>query len=204
SFWVGPFSPYNAIFLGLGLLVGTLLFPDGLVPALARRRRSQAGSAQAVGAQRPAGDAAAPAAAGGRDPVAVPDAAARAVAAQAAAHALAAEGISERFGGLRALDGVSVSLRPGAFVGLVGPNGSGKSTFLNAVCGVYPPDAGSVRVLGRDVTGEPIHRLARAGVGRTFQVPQLIDDLTALENIEIGLVSRDPTPLAKAALRWPG
>src|SRR5690606_32168425 len=55
-----------------------------------------------------------------------------------------------------------------------------------------------------DVTGEPIHRLARAGVGRTFQVPQLIDDLTALENIEIGLVSQDPTPLAKAALRWPG
>ncbi len=205
SFWVGPFSPYNAIFLGLGLLAGTLLFPDGLVPALARRRRHEP-DAQAV-AGTVAGAGAAPGAVAESAAIGVaPDARVIAGAAPAGAGAatLVAEGISKRFGGLQALDGVSISLRPGAFVGLVGPNGSGKSTFLNAVSGVYPIDAGVVRVLGRDVTGEPVHRLARAGVGRTFQVPQLIDDLTALENIEIGLVSQDPASLLKAALRWPG
>lgn len=194
SFWVGPFSPYNAIFLGLGLLVGTLLFPDGLVPALARRRRTQAGAFETAGT-------------GAITDAVVALDVVRPIADTARRHGaatLVAEGISKRFGGVQALDGVSISLQPGAFVGLVGPNGSGKSTFLNAVSGVFRPDAGRVRILGRDVTGEPVHRLARVGVGRTFQVPQLIDDLTALENIEIGLVGQDSTPLAKAALRWPG
>lgn len=209
SFWVGPFSPYNAIFLGLGLLVGTLLFPDGIVAALSRRRRPEPEAPTPAGAGTATGVDGARAVAPVDASVAIgpaPDigSIAGAVHAGAGAATLVAEGISKRFGGLQALDGVSISLRPGAFVGLVGPNGSGKSTFLNAVSGVYPIDAGVVRVLGRDVTGEPVHRLARAGLGRTFQVPQLIDDLTALENIEIGLVSQDPTSLLKAALRWPG
>jgi ABC-type branched-subunit amino acid transport system ATPase component len=90
---------------------------------------------------------------------------------------------------------VDFELAPGKLCGLVGPNGSGKSTFLNAISGFYPVDAGEIEIGGIDVAGWTVHRIARTGVGRTFQVPQLVDELTALENIEMGIVGSEPRAL---------
>lgn len=97
---------------------------------------------------------------------------------------LSAAGIVRTFEGLRALDGVDLSVSPGELVGLIGPNGSGKTTLLNVLSGVLQPDEGSVRLLGREVTGARAHRIARMGIARTFQNIRLFPDLTVLENIQ--------------------
>jgi branched-chain amino acid transport system permease protein len=98
---------------------------------------------------------------------------------------LALTGLSRRFGGVRALDDVALELRAGLVLGLIGPNGSGKTTLLNVVTGIYPPDAGRVRLGGRDIAGHPPHAIARLGVARTFQTPALAPDISALDNIAI-------------------
>jgi ABC-type branched-subunit amino acid transport system ATPase component/ABC-type branched-subunit amino acid transport system permease subunit len=100
--------------------------------------------------------------------------------------ALDAEGITMRFGGLVAVDDVSLRLEPGRITALVGPNGSGKSTFVNVVTGIYRPAAGRVRFGGQDITGLPDHQVARAGVVRTFQDPRLVPHFTVRENLLLG------------------
>jgi branched-chain amino acid transport system ATP-binding protein len=100
---------------------------------------------------------------------------------------LAVRGLVKRFGGFRALDGLSFDLRAGEILGLVGPNGSGKTTCINVVSGLYAPDAGEIRLEGRAVGGLPSHRLVHAGINRTFQVPKPFQSLTVRENIEIAL-----------------
>jgi branched-chain amino acid transport system ATP-binding protein len=100
---------------------------------------------------------------------------------------LRVESLAKRFGGLEALGGVSLSVAPGEFRAIIGPNGAGKSTFFNAMTGLLRPDAGRVIFEGREVTGEPPHRLARRGVGRTFQITSVFHDLSALENVQIAL-----------------
>ena len=186
SFWVGPFSPYNAVTLGLGLMVGVIVFTDGFVPAIsarfARIQTNRTGFAPAVPEA---------AAVHATAPIAVNPSAGSAVIVEV-------RGLLKRFGGLTALDGIDFELRQGRLCGLVGPNGSGKSTFLNALSGFIPPDAGSILVAGQDVTSWPTHRIARAGIGRTFQVPQLVEDRTVFENIEIGLLQSTPETLLGA------
>jgi len=98
---------------------------------------------------------------------------------------LEVEGLSKRFGGVTALDGVSLRVHEGEALGLIGPNGSGKTTFVNLVSGLYQPDAGAIRLLGQDVTARPAHELARAGVARTFQTVALVEDMTALDNVAV-------------------
>ncbi len=100
--------------------------------------------------------------------------------------ALEAEGITMRFGGLVAVDNVSLRLEPGRITALVGPNGSGKSTFVNVVTGIYKPSAGQVRFAGRDITGLADHQVAAAGVVRTFQDPRLVPHFTVRENLLLG------------------
>ncbi len=97
------------------------------------------------------------------------------------------EGLAKRFGGLQALGGVDLSVARGDFRAIIGPNGAGKSTFFNTMTGLLKPDAGRVVFEGRDVTGEPPHRLARRGVARTFQITSVFPDLTALENVQVAL-----------------
>ncbi|MET1002717.1 MAG: ATP-binding cassette domain-containing protein, partial [Acidimicrobiia bacterium] len=88
------------------------------------------------------------------------------------------------FGGVRALDGVDLVVEPGRLVGLIGPNGAGKSTFIDAVTG-FVASTGRVEFAGRDISGAPAYRRARAGLGRTWQTVELFDDLTVAENLRV-------------------
>ena len=96
-------------------------------------------------------------------------------------------GIVKRFLGVTAVDGVDLSLERGELVSLIGPNGSGKTTLFNCVTGYLPLDGGRVVFRGEDVTGAPPHRVARLGVGRTFQLVSVFSRLTALENLLVFL-----------------
>jgi branched-chain amino acid transport system permease protein len=100
--------------------------------------------------------------------------------------ALKARGVTKDFAGLRALDNVGLSLKPGEIVGLIGPNGSGKTTLLNIISGLYAPTEGRVEIDGTDATRWPAHVVARAGVGRTFQNIRLFGQLSVIQNVEIG------------------
>ena len=92
-------------------------------------------------------------------------------------------GLTKRFLGITAVDAVDVSIEAGELVSLIGPNGSGKTTLFNCVTGYMAPDTGRVLFHGRDVTGVAAHRIARLGVGRTFQLVSVFPRLSALENL---------------------
>lgn len=192
SFWIGPFSQYNAIILGLGLLVGSLIFSNGLAPVFLRllaRRRTTANieSARAVETVATAADA--------------PKSAPPLVSSNDVQVRI--DGISKNFEGVQALNGVSFTLSPGSLVGLVGPNGSGKSTLLNVISGFIRPDSGRATVKDQDIAGLAPPQIAARGVGRTFQVPQLINDLDLLSNIEVGLVGLERSSVLGSLLRSP-
>jgi branched-chain amino acid transport system ATP-binding protein len=99
------------------------------------------------------------------------------------------EALAKRFGGVQALNAVDLAVAPGEFRAIIGPNGAGKSTFFNTMTGLLRPDSGRVTFEGRDVTGEPPHRLARRGVARTFQITSVFHDLTALENVQVAMLA---------------
>jgi branched-chain amino acid transport system ATP-binding protein len=100
-------------------------------------------------------------------------------------HSLQVDRLVREFGGLRALNDVSLQVGAGEVLGLVGPNGSGKTTLINVVSGVYGPTSGRVLLSGRSVGGLAPHRLAALGVNRTFQVPHPFRDLTVEENVTV-------------------
>ncbi|MEY3031328.1 MAG: ABC transporter ATP-binding protein [Ilumatobacteraceae bacterium] len=102
---------------------------------------------------------------------------------------LSAENISVSFGGNHVLSGLDLQINR-RFTGLIGPNGAGKTTLFNVISGYVTPSAGSVEILGSDVTGLGQVEIARLGVGRTFQTPKLIGDLSVVENVMIGLDGR--------------
>jgi len=95
-------------------------------------------------------------------------------------------GVSQRFGGLTALDDVSLAIRPGEVMGLIGPNGAGKTTLVNAITGVRKPSGGEIRLRGERITGRRPHRIAKAGVARTFQAIRLFPQLSAVDNVITG------------------
>jgi branched-chain amino acid transport system ATP-binding protein len=101
---------------------------------------------------------------------------------------LCGEGIEVHFEGVKALDGVDLVLHRGEILGLIGPNGAGKTTLVNALTGFQAPTGGRLLLGGEDVTGRPAHRLARAGVARTFQSGRSFPDLTVFENVLAGPV----------------
>ena len=107
-------------------------------------------------------------------------------------------GISQRFGGLAALTDVSFRVGAGEIVGLIGPNGAGKTTLFNTISGLIAPSAGAVHLEGRAITGLPAHRIARLGLGRTFQSPRLFPYLTVQQHVVLGARFR---PRAEASLR---
>lgn len=105
---------------------------------------------------------------------------------------LEVQDLCRRFGGLKAVDGLSFTLHEGRIMGLLGPNGSGKSTALNLVSGVLRPDAGSIRLGGQETAGTPSFRLARKGVGRTFQLVRVFRNMHVWENVAAGLAFAGP------------
>lgn len=105
--------------------------------------------------------------------------------------ALAVHRLLKRFGGVTAVNGVSFSVRPAEILGIIGPNGSGKSTLFNLISGIEAADAGSVHLMGRDVTRLPAWRIARAGLGRTFQIPSLFANMSVWDNLMAAAVEAD-------------
>jgi ABC-type branched-subunit amino acid transport system ATPase component len=100
---------------------------------------------------------------------------------------LRTEGLSKSFGGVLAVDGATVELLEGKINGLIGPNGSGKTTFFNLITGMIKPDAGRVLYRDRDITRHSPHRIAHAGIGRTFQLCRVFPRLTVLENMLVAV-----------------
>ena len=96
------------------------------------------------------------------------------------------EGLELRFGGTRAIDGVSFDVQPGELFAVIGPNGAGKTSIFNCISGVYRPQAGRIRFMGEDLLGERPDRIAKRGVARTFQNIELFDNLTVVENLMLG------------------
>ena len=114
---------------------------------------------------------------------------------------LEARNIGKRFGGVRALQDVSLTIRRGEIYGLIGPNGAGKTTFFNVLTGLYPRDEGEVIFAGAPLPlGEP-HRVAQAGIARTFQNIRLFANMSARENVMVGRHARSKVGVAGAVLR---
>ena len=99
--------------------------------------------------------------------------------------ALAVDGLGLQIGGARILQDVSFAVGTGEMVGVIGPNGAGKTTLFNLISGVMRPTTGSVRLNGREITSAPVHRRAKAGLGRTFQTSNLFPRLSVLENVRL-------------------
>ncbi|HVB47777.1 MAG TPA: ABC transporter ATP-binding protein [Burkholderiales bacterium] len=99
---------------------------------------------------------------------------------------LEVDGLSKRFGGLRAVQALSFTVHEGAILGLIGPNGAGKSTVFNLINGVFAPDEGRVVFGGEDVTGKQPYFVARRGLARTHQIVQPLTNMTVLENCTVG------------------
>jgi branched-chain amino acid transport system ATP-binding protein len=106
--------------------------------------------------------------------------------------ALRLDGVTKDFGGLRAVDGVSLTVRRGERRALIGPNGAGKTTLFNLVAGMLPVTSGSIRLFGEDVTGAPTHGRAARGLARTFQITNLFPGLTVLENCLLAVQALTP------------
>ncbi|GIX29434.1 ABC transporter ATP-binding protein [Pelomicrobium sp. G1] len=114
---------------------------------------------------------------------------------------LEARGITKRFGGLEALSGVSLTVQRGEIYGLIGPNGAGKTTFFNVLTGFYTPDAGEIHFEGKPLDVGTPHRVAAAGIARTFQNIRLFANMTALENVMVGRHARSRAGVLGAVLR---
>jgi branched-chain amino acid transport system ATP-binding protein len=113
------------------------------------------------------------------------------------------ENVTLRFGGLTALDDVSFEIRRGEILGLIGPNGAGKTTCFNAMTGVYRPTSGRIVLDGTVLRRQPKYRITRLGIARTFQNIRLFGEMTALENVVVGLDARHKTSIPGALARTP-
>src|SRR6185503_17164499 len=112
------------------------------------------------------------------------------------AFALRLSGVAKSFGGLRAVDGVDLAVRPGERRALIGPNGAGKTTLFNLIAGALPVTSGAISLFDRDVTAAPSHRRARLGLARTFQITNLFPALTVLENCLLAVQALTPARFA--------
>jgi branched-chain amino acid transport system ATP-binding protein len=121
---------------------------------------------------------------------------------------LEVEHVTKRFGGLVAVDDVSLAVREGEIFGLIGPNGAGKTTLLNVIAGTYKPDYGTVRLAGEKITGLRSYRICRKGMARTYQISRPFPKMTTLENVMVAAAFgtpaavKDPRPLSKEMLEF--
>ncbi len=177
------FQKYSDIVYGAFLILFGVLLSQGaagLAKKAQRRLRPDASSA----ARRPADRSALTAPLPGRE--------------------LSVTDLVKTFGGLRALDGVTLSAHPGQVTSIIGPNGSGKTTLLNLISGFYRPSAGSISIGERVALRRGGHRVARLGVARTFQTPLIPKDLTVAETVAAGRFQRDYRSMPATIVRTPG
>ncbi|WP_103379940.1 branched-chain amino acid ABC transporter ATP-binding protein/permease [Pseudonocardia dioxanivorans] len=198
QFYVGEFSLWSPIVYGSALLAAALLAPKGLVPYLARIGRLPifAGRRRASAEEQVPDDVS--------DDELDESLSFLRQEEGAADRVLEIRGATKAFAGTEVLRGVDLDVGPGAVVGLVGPNGSGKSTLLNLIAGVYAPDGGEIRFCDLDLRGRAHHEMAPLGIGRTFQVPQLINECTARQNVELGLLHARGSAFVADIARTPG
>ncbi|MDY3617884.1 ABC transporter ATP-binding protein [Agathobaculum sp.] len=116
---------------------------------------------------------------------------------------LQTQDVVQRFGGLTAVNRVSMKIEKNQIVGLIGPNGAGKTTFFNVITGVNTPTEGSVAFKGRMITGLPAHQIVEHGIARTFQNIRLFKNMTAQENVIAGMHSRTKSTLLDCIFRTP-
>jgi len=116
---------------------------------------------------------------------------------------LVAQQVRKEFGGLVATNDVDFTIPRGAVVSLIGPNGAGKTTFFNMLTGVYKPTSGLIVFDGDDVTGKPPHAITARGIGRTFQNIRLFQNMTALENVMVGMHARLRGGIVNSIIRTP-
>ena len=114
------------------------------------------------------------------------------------------EELRKEFGGLVAVNDVDFTIPTGSIISLIGPNGAGKTTFFNMLTGVYRPTSGRIVLGGEDVTGKPPHAITERGIGRTFQNIRLFHNMTARENVMVGMHARLKGGIVKSVLRTPG
>jgi len=184
------FAQLPNILTGLALLLVVVFLPGGLVQSFPRRTMPHAGRGARPGAQSgdvPPVERAGPVApsAWGETPL------------------LAVRDLSRVFGGVEALRDVSLRLEEGRIYGLIGPNGAGKTTFINLVSGLDSPSSGRIIWQGREIQGRPPHRIARAGLARTYQSMRLFAEMSVLENVIVGHHARIRTNVLTTWLRLP-
>lgn len=189
AFTAGNYAVAGRAAVGLILIVVILFLPEGLLGRLIPRLQGRRDSGGSVGAAVPVVPALAPEA-----PVAT---AAPQGERAAGGVLLEIRGLSKAFKGLQALDAIDLDVRRGEILGLVGPNGSGKSTTINLVSGHYRADAGRILYEGRDVAGLAAHRIAHAGIARTYQIPRPFAHMSVLQNVAL------PAMFGHAALDRP-
>lgn len=162
SFTAANHAVLGKAMVGVILIAAILFMPDGMLPRLLRGLPMRV---PAVAATEPAAPGAQPARSG--------------------EVLLRTQGLAKSFRGVKALSGVDVEVRRGEILGLLGPNGSGKSTFINVVSGHYVPSAGSAVFEGAELAGSAAHRIARAGISRTYQIPRPLPHQTVLDNVAL-------------------
>ncbi|TQF69259.1 branched-chain amino acid ABC transporter ATP-binding protein/permease [Rhodococcus spelaei] len=191
---IGPnqssaFQEYALVFYGAFLIVGGVLLSGGLARlgrGLVSRLDRRAGVGSADGSAAPDGD--------GRVEMQI---------GTLRGAPLVVEGISKKFGGNQALSEASLRAEPGKVTALIGPNGSGKTTMLNMICGFYRPDSGRILVGDNEVQRLAPYRVARVGVARTFQTPNIPDNITVLDAVAAGRYSTDRASMFSTVLRLP-
>src|SRR3954447_25744569 len=112
---------------------------------------------------------------------------------------LSIRNVTRRFGGIVAIDDVSLDVEAGQIVGLIGPNGAGKTTLFNVITRLYKPDAGSLELDGKSLLRTPPHRIVRRGIARTFQNVELFRTMTVLDNVLVGAHTRTRPFAGRAA-----
>lgn len=187
SLWIGPFSRYNPLILGLGVLVSSVVFRGGILAIIERFTRSQTASGEVFDGGLALRGEGMPASGGFK----------------VDRSSLSIDRLSVTLGGSEILSDVSIDVGAGKIVSLIGPNGSGKTTLLNAVSGFVKCGHGSISISGDRVDGLPVESRARKGLGRTFQVPRLIEDLSILDNIALGIYGRSAIRATGAVFRVP-
>ncbi len=186
SLWLGPFNLWNPFILGMGVLASALLFRLGIV-GTAKQFWGRHGPSKGAAARLLAEETDFETSIEPLDEKPL----------------LEITGVTKHFGGTYALQDVGLTVEGGTVTVVIGANGSGKTTLLNCVSGFITPDSGEVILNGEDIASVAAHNRAHRGIGRTFQVPRLIEELTVRENVELGVFGLHPQTVGASIFRTP-